>query len=90
MSTRRVCIIIGVQIRCYQRLQWFTVFYGRLHSIHAGFIDNLSLESIVGAFAWGYVNDDAGFVAFGGSVGQWVSGSVGQWVSGSVGRGQAG
>ena len=67
-------------------MQWFAAFYDRLHSIRAGFIDNLSLESIVEAIAQGYVNGGAGFVAFGGSGSRRVSGSVGQWVSGSVGQ----
>ena len=67
-------------------MQWFVVFYDILHSIHAGFIDNLSLESIVEAIAWSYVNGGARFVALGGSVGRWVGGQVGRWAGGQVGR----
>ena len=78
--------MIGIQIWCYWHLQWFAVFYDILHSIHAGFIDNLSIESIVEAIAWRYVNDSAGFVAFGGSGRRWLGGSVARWLGGSVAR----
>ena len=65
---------------------WFAVFYDSLHSIHAGFIDNLSLESIVEAIAQCYVNGGTGFVAFGGSgcQGVRVSGCQGVRVSGDL------
>ena len=86
MSTVWVGTTIGIQIRWYRHLQWFVVFYDSLHSIHAGLDYIIGREWLVEAIAWSYVNGDAGFVAFGGSVARWLGGSVARWLGGSVAR----